>query len=207
MTRYDRRTRALAVGLTALAGYVDAIGFIRLGGFFVSFMSGNTTRLAVGIARGGAEAAIAAGLIALFMTGVVLGSAAGQKAGRRRRPVVLIIVGLLLAASPALELAGAGRCAVAAMTLAMGAENAVFEDGGEVRIGLTYMTGTLVKAGQRLAAALMGGDRWGWVPYLTQWLGLALGAVAGALAYPVLGLDGLWIAAAGMGLAALLSAV
>jgi uncharacterized membrane protein YoaK (UPF0700 family) len=69
------------------------------------------------------------------------------------------------------------------------------------------MTGTLVKAGQRIAAAFAGGAKWGWVPYLAQWLGLALGAVAGALVYPVLGLDGLWIAAAGMGLAALLSAV
>jgi hypothetical protein len=30
--------------LTAIAGWVDAIGFISLGGFDVSFMSGNTTR-------------------------------------------------------------------------------------------------------------------------------------------------------------------
>jgi uncharacterized membrane protein YoaK (UPF0700 family) len=207
MTSLDWRSRALAIALTALAGYVDAIGFIRLGGFFVSFMSGNTTRLAVGVARGGTEAATAAGLIALFVTGVVLGSTAGRKAGRWRRPVVLTIVGLLLAASPILEFAGAGRWAVASMTLAMGAENAVFEDGGEIRVGLTYMTGTLVKAGQRLAVAITGGEKWGWVPYLSQWFGLALGALAGALAYPVLGLNGLWISAAGMMLAAILSAL
>ncbi|MEP7350780.1 MAG: hypothetical protein ABI668_12645 [Sphingorhabdus sp.] len=39
----------------------------------------------------------------------------------------------------------------------MGAENAVFEHDGEMHIGLTYMTGTLVKFGQRAAAAFMGG--------------------------------------------------
>lgn len=33
------------IGLSALASYVYAIGFIELGGFFVSFMSGNSTRL------------------------------------------------------------------------------------------------------------------------------------------------------------------
>jgi len=64
MKSYQRRVRVLAGGLSALAGFVDATGFIGLGGFFVSFMSGNTTRLAVGLAQGTAAAATAAGLIA-----------------------------------------------------------------------------------------------------------------------------------------------
>ena len=50
MTRYDSRRWFLAACLAALAGYVDAIGFLKLGGLFVSFMSGNSTRLAVGLA-------------------------------------------------------------------------------------------------------------------------------------------------------------
>ena len=43
---------ALACTLSALAGYVDGIGFIHLGGLFVSFMSGNSTRLGVTLADG-----------------------------------------------------------------------------------------------------------------------------------------------------------
>jgi uncharacterized membrane protein YoaK (UPF0700 family) len=66
------------------------------------------------------------------------------------------------------------------------------------------MTGTLVKLGQRLAAALLGGDRLAWAPYLFLWLGLVSGACAGAAIYPYLGLNGLWIAA---GAAAALAAV
>lgn len=55
MTPYDKRAQALAIRLSALAGYVDAIGFIQPGGFFVSFMSGNSTRLGVGPIAGAAS--------------------------------------------------------------------------------------------------------------------------------------------------------
>ncbi len=79
------------------------------------------------------------------------------------------------------------------MILAMGAENAVFQRDGEVSIGVTYMTGTLVKLGQRLAVTIIGGDRWGWVPYLMLWVGLVAGAVAGATLYAILGTGSLWI--------------
>src|SRR5882757_10886260 len=46
------RNVALACALSALAGYVDGIGFIHLGGQFVSFMSGNSTRMGVSLADG-----------------------------------------------------------------------------------------------------------------------------------------------------------
>jgi uncharacterized membrane protein YoaK (UPF0700 family) len=195
VNRYDRRVRTLAVCLSALAGYVDAIGFIRLGGFFVSFMSGNSTRLGVGLAHGSHNAAVAAGLVGCFVIGVVAGSFTGHVAKTYRQPAVLGLVSALLALAAFLNAAGATSFAVAAMALAMGAENAVFEHNGEVRIGLTYMTGALVKVGQKLSAALLGGDRLAWAPYLLLWLGLVSGACAGATIYPYLGLNGLWIAA------------
>src|SRR3546814_20958730 len=72
---------------------------------------------------------------------------------------------------------------------------ALFRD-GEVSIGVTYMTGALVKLGQRLAAALVGGPRWQWAPYLALWGGLIAGAAAGAPASPRAGMASLWIAVA-----------
>lgn len=196
MTRYDKRVQALAIGLSALAGYVDAIGFVELGGFFVSFMSGNSTRLGVGLIERSHNAAIASGLIATFVVGVIVGSLAGRISGSHRRPVVLMVVAAFLAVAAACAAMGATPIAVAAMVLAMGAENSVFEQGDDVHIGLTYMTGALVKFGQRAAAALMGGDRFAWAPYVLLWAGLVVGAVFGAATYTWIGLESLWIAAA-----------
>jgi uncharacterized membrane protein YoaK (UPF0700 family) len=194
VTRFDRKIRLLAACLSALAGFVDALAFLKLGGFFVSFMSGNSTRLGVGLAQSSLNAVIAAGLIATFVAGVFLGSLVGARAGTRRRPFVLVVVALLLSVAAAFNLVGRNILAIGAMALAMGAENAVFEENGEVRIGLTYMTGALVKVGQRLASAAMGGDPLGWASYLLLWAGLVCGGIAGATAYHLLGLSALWIA-------------
>jgi uncharacterized membrane protein YoaK (UPF0700 family) len=196
VTRYDKRVQALAIGLSALAGYVDAIGFIELGGFFVSFMSGNSTRLGVGLIERSHDAAIAGGLIATFVVGVIAGSLTGRFAGPHRRPVVLMLVAALLAVGATCSAIGVTPIAVAAMALAMGAENSVFEQGDDVHIGLTYMTGALVRFGQRAASALLGGDRFAWAPYILLWTGLVAGAVAGAATYARVGLAGLWFAAA-----------
>jgi uncharacterized membrane protein YoaK (UPF0700 family) len=78
----------------------------------------------------------------------------------------------------------------------MGALNAVLEDDGQSRVGLTYMTGALVKTGQAITDALFGGARWGWTPWLGLWLGLVCGGMTGAGLFLLRGADALWIAAA-----------
>lgn len=196
MTRYDQRTRALAASLAAVAGYVDATGFLASKGFFVSFMSGNSTRLAVGAIERAADAVAAFALIGIFVVGVVIGSLVGRRAGRQQRSTVITLVAAALGIAVLLSSVGQVHAALAMMALAMGAENAIFEAEGEVQIGLTYMTGTLVKFGQRLGTAMSGGDPWGWVPYAMLWLGLVAGAIAGAAMFPHFGLMSLWLPAA-----------
>ena len=205
MIRSDRRIKILAAGLSMLAGYVDAIGFITLGGYFVSFMSGNSTRFAVGLVRGTPPPATAAMLIATFVLGVMAGSVTGHVARHDRPAAVLILVSLVLAAAACLGMADLPQYAAVAMAFAMGAENTVFERDGEVQIGLTYMTGTLVKFGQRLTGAFLGRERFAWTGYLLLWTGLVFGAVMGAMAYPRLGLHALWVAAAAAAVLALIT--
>ena len=82
------RNIALACALSMLAGYVDGIGFLHLGGLFVSFMSGNSTRLAVSAAEHSAAAFKALGLIVIFVSGVAAGTLVAR---RSRQPQALVI--------------------------------------------------------------------------------------------------------------------
>lgn len=197
MRRYENRHRLLAIGLAALAGYVDALGFMTLGGMFISFMSGNSTRMAVGIANPSHVGMFAGALIAAFVVGVMAGTGVGALAGRWRKQAVLAFVVLALTLACAAEIMiDASVAPTLLMAGAMGASNAIFQRQGEVSVGVTYMTGTLVKFAQHLAAALAGGPPLGWLPYLLLWLGLVLGAICGAALFPLLGLQALWIAVA-----------
>ena len=81
---------------------------------------------------------------------------------------------------------------------AMGAENGVFARDGQVSIGLTYMTGTLVRLGQRLADALMGaGPGLIWLPHLFLWAAFAGGVFLGARSYLAVGAPAFWYAVVG----------
>jgi uncharacterized membrane protein YoaK (UPF0700 family) len=196
MLGYRKRHYALALGLAALAGFVDSVGFLQLGGLFVSFMSGNSTRMAVGAAEEARSGLIASVLIAGFVMGVVAGALLGRLAQRWRKQAVLGFIACLLLLASALTMrCVAIRSPIFLMVFAMGAANNVFLRDGEVSIGVTYMTGTLVKFGQKLAAAIMGGAPFDWLPYLLLWIALVTGAILGALTFPLLGLHALWIAA------------
>src|SRR4029077_16555377 len=127
----SRRNIALACALSSLAGYVDGIGFLHLGGLFVSFMSGNSTRMGVSLAQGQwLNALEALGLIALFVAGAAAGSLIVLGRGIRRQPWVLLAEALLLGAAALCHTFGFSRAAVAAIVLAMGLENAVFQNDG-----------------------------------------------------------------------------
>lgn len=196
MIRYDRKVRLIAVLLAALAGFVDAVGFLASGGFFVSFMSGNSTRLGVGLADHLSAAMAAASLIGAFVFGVIVAALVKKRLSPRfRQTGVMAITATGLTIASGIAPVAPPIAACLAIALGMGAINLLFEEDGDVRIGLTYMTGTLVKLGHHVAGALTGGPRWTWVSFLALWLGLAGGALVGAVAFGHLGLTATWVAA------------
>ncbi|QNQ10990.1 YoaK family protein [Sphingomonas alpina] len=182
MKQLDRSGLALALMLAGVAGFVDAVAFITIGQFFVSFMSGNSTRLAVSAALGAwRDVGFAAGLVALFVTGVAAGNIIGARVAGNRIAVLLLVEALLLAGAAMLHATGRPVAAAPLMVLAMGSANAVFMADGEVRFGVTYMTGALARIGERLAAAAIGtGQVREVMPWLGLWIALVAGAVAGA---------------------------
>lgn len=194
MNRMDRSRRRFAMALAGMAGFVDAAGYLSAGGYFVSFMSGNTTRLGVALGTG-AGAALPALLIAGFVAGVTAGALVALRAGPWRKPAVLALVALLLLGAGAMRAAHLHGAMLAMLVLAMGALNNTFLRGGEVSVGLTYMTGALVKIGQGIAQSLLGrGQEAAWANWLLLWAGLLTGAVLGAWFQTRLPMACLWIA-------------
>lgn len=207
MTHYGFKLRIFAIALAALSGYVDALGFIYLGGFFVSFMSGNSTRLGVGIVQDWHHALISGGLILSFVFGVFLGTLFAYRGTKHRATTVLVLVTVLLTLAAASHAGEMHALAVTLTAMAMGAINCIFVgSSGEVTTGVTYMTGTLVKLGQGLARNLVRPDKIAWGGYLWLWSGLIAGGALGAYVYPMIGLSALWFAAGAAFIIAVLAA-
>ena len=207
MTPDERDDLALAIFLVALAGFVDAVGFLILGGLFVSFMSGNSTQFAI---RSGqtlwSAAAPAGAMVAVFVVGVIAGRLTANGTGRWRRPAILALeaASLALAAFAPLPALASG----ALMAFAMGAQNGILHAVGRTTTGLTYVTGSLVKFGEALADALTGaGPASAPWPYLALCLGIVSGGVAGAVAYGQLGVAALTLPSVAAVLLAIAEAV
>ncbi len=165
--------------LSVLAGMTDAIGFMATGDF-VSFMSGNTTRLAVSLGSAELGPVLRLALvIAAFVLGNALGVIVAARSGRRHWPL-LGVIALLLAVAGMLPEPMQLLALLAAVT-AMGMINAVVEEVNGLPIGLTYVTGALSRFGRGLGRTLLGQQRLGWRVQLVPWSGMFIGAVLGVL--------------------------
>lgn len=192
MRHQPRDARLWGAAISALAGYVDAIGFVSLGGYFASFMSGNSTRLGVEWANGQVAGGLALLLIALFVAGAAAGTGCAR-AGRERAGLV-VLAAILIASAALHDVTRSAAIGLAAF--AMGALNTLAARHLALPVGLTYMTGTLIRLGEAL-----GGDaatRWhDALPYLLHWLALVLGAMLGAIVFHHVGGFAMGLAALG----------
>ncbi|MFM5918560.1 MAG: DUF1275 family protein [Novosphingobium sp.] len=195
MNNLDPQRRMLALALAGLAGFVDASGYLSADRYFVSFMSGNTTRLGVELARELSAALLPALLALCFVVGVFGGALLTGRLNGAHKPALLGGVAGLLAIGAGLGGAGHDRAALLALAAAMGALNNSFQRDGQVAVGLTYMTGALVRMGQGLAARVLGRNSEPWGQWLALWLALAAGGTIGALTFLNLPQATFWIAA------------
>lgn len=195
MIQYDRPRRRFAIALAAMAGFIDAVGYISAEGYFVSFMSGNSTRLGVALGTDPAHVFLPAVLILGFLTGVTGGALLARWAGQLRKPVIMMLVAVMLLMAASGRLFGLPSVMLGGLVIAMGALNNTFQRGGEVAVGLTYMTGALVKLGQGIANAISGQPDTGWISWAGLWAGLLTGAVLGAYLQDRLPMGCLWLAA------------
>lgn len=215
----------LAASLSVVAGMTDAIGFSQTGEF-VSFMSGNTTKMGIAFSDGdwtrGNRLLM---VVVLFVVGNALGAIVAKLGGRRHGTALLAYVAVLLGIAAglpaiaglsdtlgleslpgvtAIHRAGMTLVSIVLAILAMGALNSAVESVAGVGIGTTYVTGALSKFGRGLGKFIMGDFRVDWMVHAAPWLGLLVGAILGNMLDDRIGRPALWLPS---GLALLLMVV
>jgi uncharacterized membrane protein YoaK (UPF0700 family) len=150
----------VALVLAAVAGGVDAIGYLTLNGLFTAHMSGNSVTLGVHLGQGAWDAALHRGVpIALFLVGMVFGALlleTGDKLHMRSRIAnmlgleSLLLVAYMVVAGQSLRngVVHAGSPAalyglVALLTVAMGLQTSALRRVGTQSVRTTFITGTL----------------------------------------------------------------
>jgi uncharacterized membrane protein YoaK (UPF0700 family) len=151
--------------MAAVAGCVDAVGFLMLTQLFTAHMSGNSVAFGVDIGQGHwADAARRGFPIPLFVMGVVAGGVliefGTRRGGRHTMSAVLLAEALLLCAfivgdrlvrGNGLLEPGAGvsyYSLAAALTLSMGLQTAALQRVSGPVVRTTYITGMLTRLGQ-----------------------------------------------------------
>jgi uncharacterized membrane protein YoaK (UPF0700 family) len=168
--KLDMAKLIVAILLTFVAGYVDAIGWLSLDRVYAAQMSGNVVLLAVHLATGeGGHAALQATMIVTFFLGLVL-SGSVIEIGMRLR------IRRILAAALLIEFVLLGIFAVAGSTawahlksnsadvepdlpvyllgaviaLAMGAQNTSLRMAGILTVYTTHVTGTITNLSEEI---------------------------------------------------------
>lgn len=188
----------LGILLSAVAGYVDAVGFIELGGFFASFMSGASISVGVAISGNDWGAASHAGvLIGAFLFAATTSEFASGVGRTWALPIVLLLESVCLFAAVAMSHSGlSSHAAIVPVVAAMGIQNTALRPIEGVRLGVTFMTGTLVSVAQSIGQALTRRrGRWDWLPHATVWSAFVCGAGIGAVAYKLYGFGALAVPA------------
>ena len=158
----DRRGKiAIALSLTVVGGFVDAVGYIALFQIFTANMSGNSVH--IGMYLGQRDwlnllrplCAVACYVVGMMLTRITIGIA-GRNGIRRIASFALALEALLLVlfarATPAMHLgqvvdqrSPAYFALVALLAFAMGVQTATLTHVGALTIYTTFVTGTLTK--------------------------------------------------------------
>jgi oxalate decarboxylase len=178
----SRHALALATALTTIAGFVDAVGYVNLGQFYLSFMSGNTTRLGMALA-GGDDEVVVIGLtvVLVFVVGSFVGSLLAFQCGEAK---ILAIVGgeiICFGAAYGLSVLGIGHLSLVPVAMAMGMQNAIHQTVSGADAGKSFITGALFGVGNGVARVVIGrGNLAQPAVHAASWLAFSTGVVLGA---------------------------
>jgi uncharacterized membrane protein YoaK (UPF0700 family) len=159
---------ALAAGLAAVAGCLDALSLARLTGTFVAFQSGNTVLGGLEVGRGNwAQAWPPLVAVVTYVAGSALTPFVIDPSGdvRRARRRLFAWASALLALDALIVLVGFGAgsetpegvgryAGIVAATLAMAMQTAIIRTVDGVPVSSTFSSGMLVRFGQAVGEAV-----------------------------------------------------
>src|ERR1700733_10450759 len=185
-----RRRAIFATLMTALAGFLDAVGYVQLQHFYVSFMSGNSTQFGMAVARANWSDVLLAGVvIGSFVVGACLATIICEVSNRFEILAVLNSELLVFLVALALAVSAYDRTALVLVALAMGAQNTLHQIVAGADVGKGFITGTFFFPGQGLA---FGPRRRKPISQaasnLLSWLAFIGGAAVGTLVLGAIGL-------------------
>ncbi|WP_232596447.1 YoaK family protein [Photobacterium phosphoreum] len=169
--------------LLFLAGIVDAIGFIHLkNGLFVSFMSGNTTHVAMLLSNHQYSQSLSyIGVILLFVTGITVGEMIAVLQKKNYRWLVMSAVSILLCSAIFIEKITIPMATNFVLAFAMGLQNIALRITISKAMPLTFATAFLANTGRELAMLLLGqGDKNIFIKQFFLWLSIFIGAIVGS---------------------------
>jgi len=135
--------------LAGIAGYVDAICYLRLGGAFAANMTGNLVEVGLAVARGQWKLAIwCASLLVAFLLGILAARLVLRIQHSARLSLLLEAAIIVVAATGVL-----GIAAVPVLAAAMALQNEAVTH-GIVALNVGFITGDLQRVGERLIPAV-----------------------------------------------------
>ncbi|WP_235604197.1 YoaK family protein [Photobacterium kishitanii] len=174
---------AMPFMLLFIAGIVDAIGFIHLkNGLFVSFMSGNTTHVAMLLSSHQyGQSFYYIGVILLFVAGITIGEMIAVLQQQNYRWLVMSTVSILLFSAIFIEKITIPIVTNFILAFAMGLQNIALRITINKAMPLTFATAFLANTGRELAMLLLGkGDKKVFIKQISLWFSIFIGAVVGS---------------------------
>jgi uncharacterized membrane protein YoaK (UPF0700 family) len=144
------RIMARGGALCLVAGYVDAIGYTKLGGVFAANMTGNTVLLAIAAGQGDpARVTNYATTLAAFLAGATAAALLGRMTGRPTAAFLAAAALILAAAFEGLR----PLPSLALLAIAMGLQGAAITRFGSAAMQTVVVTATIIRLAHHVAAA------------------------------------------------------
>lgn len=173
----------LAFLFSFISGYIDVLGILAIGGVFLSFMSGNSTRLGIHIVyHEWGEVLKYVLVLSTFVLGSFIGNmvCVGSHLQTIKRILILDIFGLSLALI--LQYTPLEPWSFPVLSFAMGIQNKAQVEVNNATIGKGFMTGVLYGIGEALARRVRNETTWHEVSALLMtWLLFFLGSVVSTM--------------------------